>query len=293
MRKRSEVAAKKAVQTTLDAAPTVAKEESPVSGKVIRYFTCTCGLKQSDDIVAQNKGACLRCLKPIDLGKPSEVQPIRTATPGILSTRPAEHTDVAFNELADALVKKGYIVSLTGVAAWTPEQRSLAREWAAGKSFVEPTFLKDHRGRRLSEEDKTAMKSGLHASPGPEAGPDPLNLSGKPPPLDLEGHAKRLGTMTKSGEFPVTIVNNSGPAPKVVYTWPEEMIRIAEYNTVRVGPYSAEAYLQPGEDPASVLARLADSVIAFAETERSRKIQSYVECLTGEVKPMLKAMGGA
>ena len=76
----------------------------------------------------------------------------------------------------------------------------------------------------------------------------------------------------------------SSGALAVTATWAEEAIQIAPYQTCKIGPFSVDGIVLPGETPSAALARLHGELVTFAEAERTRKLVSALE--------VVNALGG-
>ncbi len=297
MRKRSELR-QKATQQTLDAAAPAEAPSAQAPG--IGIYVCGhCNLKQGDDVVRKNGGKCLGCDREVNVDRaPDEVLSPSTPTPAVpgpkveLTGGPAEvldlppppkrevpavgASDVDFHALHDALCKRGYVLTLPNVAAWSVEQRKAARAFAGGIGVAEPLFLRPFKGKPPAR----AMQDDPLAAP-PKDEPDAWGLSPSSQKAEANGAQKQVGSVSNVSHHETKYLVAPSSQETVSYTWGEEMIRVSEFTNARVGPFTATTVVRPDESPSQALSRLSYEVSAMAERERERKVRGFLEALTG------------
>ena len=75
-------------------------------------------------------------------------------------------------------------------------------------------------------------------------------------------------------------VIHSLTALTVTVTWAEETFTPVSYNTIKVGPFEATAYVRDGETIAQAHARVYAELVKFAESVRESKVSSFTDALT-------------
>lgn len=230
-------------------------------GDGLSYVQCpACSLNLSEGTVRQAGGACTRCGEPIKVAattaplpasKPAEVPaPARLNLPKV-------GDEYAISPLVARLVELGYSYSLDEVARWTSTVQTLVGRHLEGDPAVgKPAVLVDDEQRQA----RARLATGLEANG---------QLPSPPPRQALATDLAPVATF------------EAVTADGVRYEWAEEALQLADFCTVRVGPFSATTSVRAGETPESALQRLKDKVDAFAERERARKITSFLAALRG------------
>jgi hypothetical protein len=219
----------------------------------IEYQACpACGLKQS--VGSMQDGKCVRCMQPMTPRKES-------APAAAAESKPEPGPSV--EGLRKALNASGYDLSPAEVASLEPGQRNALAEWFGGKVIEKPEMLValDSEAARLKAQQGVAE-------------PAPKSVD----PRLVPGPAKGL----PKSHLLATLETTCEVAPETVrYEWGEEAIQLAQYCTVRVGPFASTTNVREGESREAALERLGASVTAFADAERARKVRSFLVALKG------------
>lgn len=119
----------------------------------------------------------------------------------------------------------------------------------------------------------------------PEAAPPPVTETRvSVPSLSLQARADLdQAAFAASEKLPIHVAPRStepgAPLESVTVAWGEELLSPVQYNTLKVGPFSATVQVMAGETREQALVRAYASLQAFAEKERERKIASYLAAL--------------
>ena len=93
----------------------------------------------------------------------------------------------------------------------------------------------------------------------------------------VEGAATKraLGRSRKSA----TASETEDASETITVTWGEETFSPVQYNSFRVGPFSATARVLPGESRSDALRRISAELYAFATEERANKAEAFKRAL--------------
>lgn len=249
---------------------------APATEKLVKgaFLECACGLRQSASIVLKT-GKCVRCSAPMSAPE---------GTPETFSA----------NVAADHAAKNGFHVPLGERAETRVAAEPEGEDWVtsdAGKSKVAGKAP----GKPVPTPEQGQTPDEFGPDPfGPSAGPgEKTNLlapevrSGSVP-----GPVREVPSISPAGfsfvrVFPSFVREYPSGAPmsgeEVLVTWPEEIIKLAEFCTVRVGPFSVGVKLREGEDRGVTMRGLYGELVVMAEAERDRKIESFRRILQREL----------
>jgi hypothetical protein len=269
----------RAQQTTLDEAP-AQQPAAETPKKRIDFFTCECGLEMSRATLETNEGKCLRCERTVSTDATSSQREIAPNQNGGKVPAPA---DDPWQLKPESQVAKS---DPTAPETRVSDKPAGKKEQPMGGEvpMTELVVRLGKAGYSATLQDVASMNALVRADLG-KAMKDP----GHDPAEETKAWLRAHKGLPPQDTNRVTVDTDAATGETVSYTWGEEKITPVrgEFSTCTVGAFTSTTKVRPGETRADALARLAAEVSEFAETERTRKLGSFVRAMRG-LKEQLK-----